>query len=315
MNYFNKNNKFLHGVMFHHFHDKKKHIKSQGSIDAKDLTKIIKFIGRKNILNADEFLNKKNSKFLSNKVCLTFDDGLKSQYDIAIPVLKKFGIKAFFFIYTSIFSNKPELLEVYRYFRSKYFSDINFFYKSFFLSIKKKGLNLFLKKQKKEIKNKKKLFPFYSINDIKFRLIRDKFLKSHEYKETYDTMFKAFNFRPNKIYKKVFLSKKNLKKISSNGHMIGLHSHSHPTQFSNLSLTNQKKELILNNKILKKIINKKIKSISYPCGNYNNQTLKILKNMNINFGFKQILNKKSKFIKSNLEIPREDHSNIMKRIR
>ena len=128
-------------------------------------------------------------------------------------------------------------------------------------------------------------------------------------------MFKAFNFRPNKIYKKVFLSKKNLKKISSNGHMIGLHSHSHPTQFSNLSLTNQKKELILNNKILKKIINKKIKSISYPCGNYNNQTLKILKNMNINFGFKQILNKKSKFIKSNLEIPREDHSNIMKRIR
>ena len=82
MNYFNKNNKFLHGVMFHHFHDKKKHIKSQGSIDAKDLTKIIKFIGRKNILNADEFLNKKNSKFLSNKVCLTFDDGLKSQYDI-----------------------------------------------------------------------------------------------------------------------------------------------------------------------------------------------------------------------------------------
>ena len=60
MNYFNKNNKFLHGVMFHHFHDKKKHIKSQGSIDAKDLTKIIKLIGRKNILNADEFLNKKN---------------------------------------------------------------------------------------------------------------------------------------------------------------------------------------------------------------------------------------------------------------
>ena len=39
--------------MFHHFHKNKKTY--QGSINANDLEKIILFIGRKNILNADEF--------------------------------------------------------------------------------------------------------------------------------------------------------------------------------------------------------------------------------------------------------------------
>ena len=35
-----------------------KFIKGQGSIDKDDFYKVINFIGRKNILNADEFLKK-----------------------------------------------------------------------------------------------------------------------------------------------------------------------------------------------------------------------------------------------------------------
>ena len=55
---------------------------------------------KKRILNADEWIEKSKNKRLSNKdLCITFDDNLKSQYDIAIPVLKKYNLKAFFFIY------------------------------------------------------------------------------------------------------------------------------------------------------------------------------------------------------------------------
>ena len=46
--------------MFHHFHDNKKYLKSQGSINQNQLLKIIKYIGRDNILNADEFCEKLN---------------------------------------------------------------------------------------------------------------------------------------------------------------------------------------------------------------------------------------------------------------
>ena len=46
---------FTHGLMFHHFHDAKLHLPSQGSIDKDQFYNLIKFIGQKNILNAEEY--------------------------------------------------------------------------------------------------------------------------------------------------------------------------------------------------------------------------------------------------------------------
>ena len=97
--YFNNNNNFFHGIMFHHFHDNKTHTKGQGSIDKNDLYKMINFIGRNNILDADIFFEKlKNNKLKNNEVCFTFDDAIKCQIDIALPVLEEFKIKSFFFV-------------------------------------------------------------------------------------------------------------------------------------------------------------------------------------------------------------------------
>ena len=86
--YFKKHN-FCHGLMFHHFHNQKEHKKFQGSISKLQFIKIIKFIGRENIINAQEFIDNINNKKLKNKVCITFDDGLLSQYDIALTSFRK----------------------------------------------------------------------------------------------------------------------------------------------------------------------------------------------------------------------------------
>ena len=62
----NKNN-FFHGIMFHHFHDDGVHTEGQGSISKDDFYKMINFIGRNNILDADVFYEKfknNNSKFI-----------------------------------------------------------------------------------------------------------------------------------------------------------------------------------------------------------------------------------------------------------
>ena len=108
--------------MFHHFHDNKKYLKSQGSINQNQLLKIIKYIGRDNILNADEFCEKlKKNKLRKNNVCFTFDDALKCQYDIALPILQDYKIKAFFFVYSSILKNKPDKIEVFRHYRTSFF--------------------------------------------------------------------------------------------------------------------------------------------------------------------------------------------------
>ena len=54
-------------------------------------------------------------------------------------------------------------------------------------------------------------------------------------------------------------------------------------------------------------------SMSHPSGDYNEDTLKILSDLNIKIGFRS--NLKVPFINSNLEIPREDHSNIMNKLK
>ena len=100
--YLNQSNKFFHGIMFHHFHDNVNHKQGQGSISKDDFYKLIKFVGRKNILDANIFFEKfKKNKLKENEVCFTFDDGIKCQIDIALPILEELNIKSFFFIYTS----------------------------------------------------------------------------------------------------------------------------------------------------------------------------------------------------------------------
>jgi len=90
--------------MFHQFTNDKNYKNSEGSINKDQLSKFIKFIGKKNILNADDFLNRfKENKLKKNEICLTFDDGLKCQYEIALPVLEDFQIKSLIFLNLMIF--------------------------------------------------------------------------------------------------------------------------------------------------------------------------------------------------------------------
>ena len=124
-NYFNGNNSFFHGLMFHHLHDKKNHKKSQGSITANQFEKILKVIKIQNIVNPISLKNSKKKILKTNKVCITFDDCLKSQIDIALPVLEKYKIKAFFFIYSNAIFGEINFHEIFRYFRQKYYK--NFF--------------------------------------------------------------------------------------------------------------------------------------------------------------------------------------------
>ena len=187
--------------MFHHFHDLKNFKKSQGSISSHQLERIISIIGRKNIINADEFLDLYLEKKLNkNKVCLTFDDGLKCQINIALPILKKYNIKAFWFLYSSIFEEKFDCLEIFREFRHS-FKTMDVFYTNFFLFTQQQKIKIHQKKLNLFIKNMKKRFPFYSKNDLKFRYYRDQVLKKNYIKIMMDMINKS-NFNIIKCKKK-----------------------------------------------------------------------------------------------------------------
>ena len=308
--------------MFHHFHDNFFHLKGQGSIDKDDFFKMINFIGRNNILDADIFFEKfKKNELKDNQVCLTFDDAIKCQIDIALPVLQELKIKSFFFVYTSIFEDKPDNLEFFRYFRMNYFESVDEFYDIFY-KVLDKDLKSFFEKNNNTIKETKIKFPHYSISDIKFRLVRDVFLTKVQYEDTMFSMFKEKQFNHNEYSKKLFFQKNDLQTLNNLGHLVGLHSHNHPTLIEKLSYEEQKYEYEKNLSLISGILSKprnEIKFCSHPCGSYNQDTLDILKELGIELGFKQIMSVEigkgmKKVNNSFLEIARQDHAYIYKKM-
>ena len=118
------------------------------------------------------------------------------------------------------------------------------------------------------------------------------------------------NFDANAAKKDLWMSEEDLVITSSKGHLIGLHSYSHPTQMSKLSKVEQELEYKKNYDHLTSLIGIPIKVMSHPCGDYNETTLEILKSMGIDIGFRSSMSLKD--IHSPLEIPREDHANVFK---
>tara|TARA_B100000787_G_C16194639_1_gene299875 strand:+ start:1143 stop:2117 length:975 start_codon:yes stop_codon:yes gene_type:complete len=321
--YFNNKNNFYHGITFHLFHDQNLHKISQGSIDKDNFYKILKYLGTENIINAEDFsIRLKENKLKSKDICITFDDGNKSQYDVALPILEDLKIKSFFFVYSSLFEGNPDLIEIYRFFRINFFKNVDEFYEVFFKKLDH-NLKEFFYKENKNINYIKEKFSYYSFNDIKFRFVRDKLLIKNEYNEIMSDLMSQKKFNYKDYYDLLFLSKDNLCEMNKLGHTIGLHSHTHPTTLANLSYEDQNYEYNKNIEILTKVLNlkkKPINSVSHPSGSYNDNTIKILKNLKIEIGFKNIMflepdRKDKKINNSSLEIARQDHAEIMSNMR
>ena len=160
----------------------------------------------------------------------------------------------------------------------------------------------------------KKDLPHYSIEDIKFRLVRDKFLEKKEYEDLMLKMMKEKKFNYSEIFSKLFFNKNDLINLDKLGYRVGLHSHNHHTLIEELSFEEQKEYKLCLTKISKILNNLEndIKFMSHPCGSYNNNTLKVLEDLGIEIGFRHIMLKKKNY--SSLKNPRQDHAEIYQRL-
>jgi len=297
--------------MFHHFHNDK-HLPAQGSLSSSDFSEMLDWLDDKfNLIGAKEYLERfEQSQLADNDVCLSFDDALLCQYDIAIPILQERGIDAFFLVYSSVFSGTPDNLEVFRYFRTNNFQGIDDFYSQFFNLVEIEFRNELEQHRSNYQKlNYLSAFPFYSENDKWFRYLRDQVLGTENYEKLMLQLMASKNFSPSEIIKDLWMSEDELKEISTQGHLVGLHSYSHPTQMSKLSYQEQYKQYKKNLEHLNTVVGEVV-CMSHPCGDYNDDTLKILEELGIRIGFRSSLSETT--IKSKFEIPRDDHANIYK---
>ncbi len=307
---------FAHGLMFHRFHKEGQIPSGQGSITSKQLEAILEYVGPKNILSPEEWLTKlKENKLARHHLCLTFDDGLRSQFDVGLAVLEKYGFKAFWFVFSAVFEGKIVKSEVYHFFAARYFCRIDDFYADFFSRCPQTVLAQLKEKEfLRYLRQKKEIFPFYSLNDLRYRFVRNDLLSQTKFEALLDGMIKEKGTSIGSLARNLWMSNAQLKKLSTLGHCIGLHSYTHPFALAQLSVRKQKDQYRKNQEHLYRICGQDTVSVSHPLNSYNDETLKILQGMGIVCGFRSNLTppEGKKINPTNLELAREDATNILK---
>lgn len=305
-----------YGLMFHHFHSNKED-RQLGSIDEEEFKMIIEYYLKSGYTFNDphDFIRKVNCYKLTNKdVVITFDDNLLCQYKIAKPILDQYGIKAFWFINTqTLEKGKIDKLELFRHFRNTKFFSMDDFYVDFFglvETITKKSVQCMLESVNFDVYLSE--CPFYSYNDKRFKYVRDELLTEEEYSNIMFILMNEKQYRPEEVADFLWMKDENIKRLCAEGHIVGLHSHTHYTSLSKLSYEEQLSEYLINKQILEKICTRPIISMSHPCGEYSADTFEVLKKLEIQIGFldNMFMDSNNKFL-----IPREDHSNILQMLK
>ena len=89
-------------------------------------------------------------------------------------------------------------------------------------------------------------YPFYSQNDRWFRYLRDIVLGPKAYQDTMMRMLKRHNYEISTATSRLWMSERQVLSLHAQGHVIGMHSFSHPTAMSQLTRAEQKKEYFRN---------------------------------------------------------------------
>jgi len=301
----------MHGIMFHHFHDGGKHIKSQGAISAARFSDMLDWLeARYAILDPETFLETLASgRLRPEHICLTFDDALKSQFDIAFPVLQRRGLRAFFFVYSAAFSKTPPKLEFYRDFRFSMFPDVEDFYATFFSTFARSLPGKHARYLAEYPTDYLSAFPFYSQNDRRFRFARDRVLMD-DFESILDRMMDDSAYDMRKRQAALFMNASDLRALAEAGEVVGMHSHSHPYTIKDMPRNRQRIEYKKNREFLADLLGSDVWAMSHPCGSYGDDTLTLLRNLGIRLGFRSSMTPND--IRSTLEIPREDHANILR---
>ncbi len=305
-------NTLSHGLMFHHFHDDR-HPIGQGAISADEFRSILEFVGVDNILPAREWLHRAEKGTLRPRdLCLTFDDNLLCQKDVALPVMKSLGLSACWFVYSSVLHGNLERMEIYRYFRTVQFKDVDAFYEAFFQTAEGSSYGGKIREALQSFKPETYLTetPFYTDQDKRFRFVRDRVLGDQAYKQMMDLMIEQNRFDMKAAAAKLWMNGSQLKQLHSEGHVIGLHGYSHPMQMGELPVARQQEEYHHNLEDLQTLLGTAPTAMSHPCNSYNQDTLAILSKLGIKVGFRA--NMADVPHRSALEWPREDHANLLK---
>ena len=282
-------------------------------MSAEQLADMIHHLGPDRIVPASEWVSRASVGDLAeDQICLTFDDNLRCQHDVALPVLRDFGLTAFWFISTSVMEGVLQRLEIYRAFRILCFDETNDFYEEFFRTVA-------LSECAEEVEDALAGFQcdsylsehaFYSEADRRFRYVRDEVLGARRYEHIMDSLIASKGIELDELATGLWMNGEHVRDLHQSGHVIGLHTHTHPTRVAYLPPQDQFREYRENHSRLTTLLGEPPVAMSHPCNSYNAETLAILRKLGVKVGFRSNMNGGGPH--SELEYPREDHAHILR---
>ncbi len=232
------------------------------------------FIGK------DEFFNTINNGKNIDGAVLTFDDGLKDHFNYVLPELQKRNLWGLFYIPTDYYTSNPnKLLDVHRvhFLKGKYGAEQILKDAETYIE-----LNMLDKEKIDEFDKEIYTFGEYEENEKKLRRLFNYYIKYEYVNEILNKLMYKY-FDEEELSKDAYLSVEQIIELEQAGNVIGSHSKSHKV-LSRLSYDKQLEEIISSVKFINSITQYERSSFCYPYGyksSYNDQTLKILDELNI----------------------------------
>jgi len=301
-----------YGVMFHRFTDSRLP-DSQGSLDARQLESVIDHLMDYELLSPQEWLQHLDNRSLSSHHrCLTFDDGLRCQFEIALPILESRGLRAFWFIHTSHHEGVIPPNEILSHLLLKSTSSEEVMRTFCDLA---RATTEFVEPDDllTQITGLSTRFPFYTKLDCEFRLLRDA-LSTPSLLSCTEELAERQGTSVTEIAQTVWLAPDEIKHLSDTAQYVGLHSHTHPRFISRFSNDKQRAEYSTNLARVEQMTGIRPKAMAHPFGDYNSESLRELESLDVKCGFRS--DHKSGFgitpDMQSLEIARIDASFLVK---
>ena len=246
-----------------------------------DFEKQIKFLSQGyQIVNVPQVFEAARSGRAGRFCSITFDDGLKDQYQNALPILQRHNVVASFFIITSALEGRLPTAHRVHILLSRFSVDelVNIFHdylREFYPDLRRQYLipkdrRLTDRRQHEDIatanlKETLILLP----EDIKAQFLR--------------FCFKKLGLNAEKISQSLFMNEKHLRELGKLGMNIGSHTHNHYA-LDTLNEEALAKDVRLTNEILSAILGESPSVFSYPHGRIQSAVTRILKEEGFRYG-------------------------------
>lgn len=257
----------IRNFLFHRVNPQRDKLWDPMSLELFD--KCISFISKKyDVVQFEDLAFSDKYKNHNRKIAtIMFDDGYKDNIDYAAPILKKYNVKASFYIVTEcIDKNIPTWTHILEYlfqFTSIENIDINYDFLPKELRIHK------LNSHEERLQYISKLKPFLkTLTHDKRQLVLDKVI------ETYNDV----------EFPKIMMNWDDLIKLQEDGHYIGSHTNTHCMLGTMINENDITSELVLSGKCIEEKLGYFPLTISYPVGSFNKKTKELAKNAGYKIG-------------------------------